>query len=104
MTLKQHLGNTGCSAKVSVNLERRMCIPQIIQRTVLQQIAKQGISMITIMQTRPLIQLPAHAPTGSPVTTMHQYYFSGFRQFGSGDRRNRCLLYTSKETRKAMLR
>ena len=64
MTLKQHLGNTGCSAKVSVNLERRMCIPQIIQRTVLQQIATQGISMITIMQTRPLIQLPAHAPAG----------------------------------------
>ena len=45
--------------------------------------------MITILQTCPLIQLPAHAPAGSPVTTMHQYYFSGFRQFGSGDRRNR---------------
>ena len=44
--------------------------------------------MITILQTRPLIQLPTHTPTGSTITTMHQYHFSSFRQFGSSDRRN----------------
>ena len=53
--------------------------------------------MITIMQTRPLIQLPAHAPTGSPVTTMHQYYFGSFSQFGSSDRRNRMSRMQTKQ-------
>lgn len=35
VTLHQHFGNTGCTTKVTVYLERRMCIPKVVQCSVL---------------------------------------------------------------------
>lgn len=68
MALNEHFGNTGRTAKVTVNLKRRVCIEQVrISATVLslfigsgvQLFGYQFIGMVTIEQTRP----QAHFPT-----------------------------------------
>src|SRR5690606_2348787 len=70
MTLYQHLRNTGCIAKVSINLKRRMGIEKIQVETTLLTIAhvvrihwceqqlNQTMGMIAIAQPRPQINFP----------------------------------------------
>ena len=74
VALHQHLGHTGCTAKVTVNLERRVSVPKVVQRTVLQQVPIELIGPVTVMEACPLVELLAHAPTGSTVTAMVQHH------------------------------
>ena len=74
MALHQHFGDTRCTAKVTVYLEWSMRIPKVIQCTILQQVAIKLVSMVAIVQTSPLVQLPPHRPSGSTITTMLQYH------------------------------
>ena len=74
MALQQHLRDTGCTTKVTINLEGWVSVPQVVKRTVLQQVAVEGIGMVTVVQTGPLVELPAHAPTRSAVAAMFQHY------------------------------
>lgn len=85
VTLHQHLGDTRCSAKVSVNLEWSVRIPEIVQCTILQEVAIKLVGMVAIMQTSPLVQLPTHRPTGCTIATMLQYHLGCLRQHRSSD-------------------
>ena len=86
VTLHQHLGDTRCAAKVTVNLEWGMRIPEIVQCTIFQEVAIKLVGMIAIVQTSPLVQLPTHRPTGGTITTMLQYHLGGLCQHRGGDR------------------
>ena len=74
VTLHQHLGDTRCTAKVTIYLEWSVRIPEIVQCSILQQIAIKLVGMVAIVQTSPLVQLPTHRPSGSTITTMFQYH------------------------------
>ena len=73
MALQQHLRNTSRTTKVSINLEGWVRVPQVVERTVLQQVAVEGIGMVPVVQTGPLVELPAHAPARSAVAAMFKY-------------------------------
>ena len=49
MALHQQFAYSGCTAKVSVNLKWSVCIPKIVERAVLQQVAEQGICMVAVV-------------------------------------------------------
>ena len=85
MTLEKHLGDSRRAAKVSVDLEGRVHVPKIIGRTILQQVTVEHIGMIAIVQTSPLIEFPAHAPSGSAVAAMLKHYARGLSQVGSSN-------------------
>ena len=88
VTLHQHLGDTRCTAKVTIYLEWGVRIPEIVQCTILQQIAIKLVGMVAIVQTSPLVQLPTHRPSRGTIATMLQYHLGSLRQHRSGDRRN----------------
>ena len=73
VALEQQFGYTGCTTKVTVNLERWVSIPQIVECTVLQKVAEELVSMVTVLQACPLIELPTHTPTGCTIATMFEH-------------------------------
>ena len=72
VALHEHLGNSGSATKVSVNLEWSVGIPQVVQSTVFQQVAKEGICVVAVMQACPLVEFPSHAPAGSAIATVNK--------------------------------
>ena len=62
MTLEQHLRDASCSSKVSINLERRMQIEQIVLRVVRQQQLDILARLLAILQTCVEIDHPGSAP------------------------------------------
>lgn len=73
MALQQHLRHTGRAAKVAVNLEGWVRVPEVIYRAVLQQVAVEHVGMVAIVQTGPLVELPAHAPARSAIAAMLEH-------------------------------
>ena len=82
ITLYQHFGNAGRSTEVSVYLERRMRIKQILiysshrvihadncQRRKTECGLKQAIRMISILKTCPTSYFPRTAPSCSHIST-----------------------------------
>ena len=65
-----------------------MGIPEVIQRTVFQQIAVQFIRMVSVLQSCPLVEFPTHAPAGSAVSAMFQYHFGCLCKFGGSHGRD----------------
>lgn len=88
MALEQHFCHTCRAAEVSVDLERRMAVPKVVERSVFQEVAIKHVSVITVVQACPLIELPSHAPSRCTVATMFQYDASGLCQFRCRDRRD----------------
>ncbi len=63
LALKQHLGDTCSCAKVSVDLKRRMQIKQVGRGSLgREQITKQFMRSISLLQPRPEVDLPCQAP------------------------------------------
>ena len=89
MALHQHLGHSGRPPEIPVYLERRMTVPQILVGSVLEQVAKQGIGTVTVVQTRPLVQFPTHAPSRGTVSPVFQHHPCGLGQTGCRDGRDR---------------
>ena len=98
MTLHQHLGDTGCTAEVTIYLERWMRIEEIaIGSTFLlvqsvgeevvigqgQLVMNQLISVITIQKTSPETNLPSHRPTCTRVATMYERSTGCIEEFRS---------------------
>ena len=73
VALEQQLGHTGCTTEVTVNLEWRVCIPQVVERTVLQEVAEELVCVVTVLQASPLVELPTHTPTGCTIATMFEH-------------------------------
>ena len=82
MALKQHLGNAGGSSEVTVDLKWRMLIPKIICRSVFQQIAQERMGMVSVAETRPVVEFPAHRPSGCRITALTQGLAGGVSKFG----------------------
>ena len=89
MTLHQHLGNTGRTTEVSVDLERRMRIEKIGictsvlaffigRRTYL--FGNQLISVVTIEQPRPETNFPTHRPAGRMVAATVKRFLGSLHQ------------------------
>lgn len=74
MALQEHFGHTCGTAEITVDLERRMHIPEVVRCTVLQQVSVEHIAVIAVVQTRPLVEFPTHAPAGSTVTAVFEYH------------------------------
>ena len=89
MALQQHLSYSGRTSEISINLEGRMTVPEVVIRSILQQVSIQGIRPVTILKPGPLIQFPAHTPARSSITAMFQYDTCRLRQLWSRYRRNR---------------
>ena len=74
--------HSGRPAKIPVDLEGRMGIPQVGQRTALQQQAEEMICMIPIPCARPGVQAVRHGPAGAPVPAQAERPFGGFHPGG----------------------
>ena len=85
VTLQEHFRDSSRATKVSVDLERRVCVPQIVKRAVLQQVAIEQIGMIAVVQTRPLVELPAHRPARSSIAAVLKHHTCGTREVGRCD-------------------
>lgn len=78
VALQEHLRNASRAAEVAVNLEGSVCIPQVVERAVLKQVAIELVGVVAIelvgvvaiVQTGPLAQLPAHRPACCPVSSV----------------------------------
>ena len=68
LALHQHLGDTGGRAEVAVDLERRVVVPQVVERRTLELLAQQLVSAIAVEQASPEVDLPGLRPAGSAVT------------------------------------
>src|SRR5699024_10660246 len=64
MALKKHLSDSRGSAEVSVDLERRMCIPEIVHDLCLQKLLKLLITYITVSDPCPGTQPVGNGPSG----------------------------------------
>lgn len=89
MALQQHLGHPRRTAEIAVNLKGRMRIPQVVQCPVLQQIAIEFIGVVAVVQPRPQVQFPPHAPARCEVTAKCQHDAGRIGQCGSGNGGNR---------------
>lgn len=94
VALHEHLGYTGHTTEVSIDLERRMRIEEVgICATFLLLIAHEGelvsdqlVSMIAIEHTCPQAHFPSHAPTGGRVATVDERGAGGIEELGSAER------------------
>ena len=84
MTLHQHFGNAGTTAKVTINLERRMCIEHVgistailildgyVGRFQFQLILDEFVGVVAIQQSGPQTNLPSHRPTSRSIATTNE--------------------------------
>ena len=71
--LQQHLGDTAGRAEIAVNLEWWMGVKQVGESAFGRQlIGEHGERVVTIFETCPEVDLPAHGPAGSAVATEAQ--------------------------------
>lgn len=54
VALQEHLRNASRAAEVAVNLEGSVCIPQVVERAVLKQVAIELVGVVAIVQTKPI--------------------------------------------------
>lgn len=87
VALQQHLGDAGRAAEIAIDLERRMGVPQIVQSTVPKKIPEQFVGSVSVIQSCPLVQFPAHTPACGPVSPMVQGDSGGLSELGSRQRR-----------------
>ena len=87
VALQQHFGDAGRTAKIAIDLERRMGVPQVVQSAVPEKIPEQFVGSVTVIQSGPLVQFPTHTPPRSPVSPMVQGDSGGLREFGCRQRR-----------------
>ena len=73
MALENHLGNACRSAKVAVDLERRMRVPKIVARAVAEEVAEEDVGVVAIVEACPLVQLPSHRPSRGSIATVFEY-------------------------------
>ena len=66
MALKKHLADSGRSAKVTVNLERRMGIPEIVHDLRLQKLLDLLIAHIAVTDPCPRAQPVGNGPSCGP--------------------------------------
>src|SRR5918993_3674968 len=64
VTLHKHFGHSGRSAKVAIDLERRMIVEHIVQRRFCKQGNYVFVRQIAFLEPRPKIYYPGAAPTG----------------------------------------
>ena len=83
VALQEHLGYTGATTEVSVNLEGSMCVVEVVVHTagilvqtivggMAQGILQDEVGMVAVQCTCPKVHLPTHAPTGSGIATQLQ--------------------------------
>ena len=87
VALQQHFGDACGAAEIAVDLERRMGVPQIVQSTVPKKIPEQFVGSVSVIQSCPLVQFPAHTPACGPVSPMVQGDSGGLGELGSSQRR-----------------
>ena len=96
LALHEHLGDTGCHTKVTVNLERRMCIEEVGESASIwifalhalvgkdtQHVADNLERMVAVLHARPEVGLPAEAPSRSLVTALFERLASCCKELGS---------------------
>ena len=64
MGLEKHLGNTGSTTEITVNLERRMGVEKIILGGLGKKGVHIGTSLLAVTQTGVEIDQPRAAPAG----------------------------------------
>lgn len=87
VALQQHFGDAGRAAKIAVDLERRMGVPQVVQSAVPEKIPEQFVGSVSVIQSCPLVQFPAHTPACGPVSPMVQGDSGGLSELRSRQRR-----------------
>ena len=89
IALQQHLGNAGGIAEITVDLERRMRIEEIvidaavdltrgIGRGMAQSVVKHRMGVVAVERTRPQVDAPAERPSGGDVAAETKRIDGGF--------------------------
>ena len=60
LTLYEHLCHPCHPAEVSVNLERRMAVPEIVVGSLAQKIAVEFVGPVTVPEPCPKVEFPSH--------------------------------------------
>ena len=84
VALQEHLRNASRAAEVAVNLEGSVCVPQVVERAVLKQVAIELVGVVAIVQTGPLVQLPAHRPACCAVSSVLKHHTRCLGKVGRG--------------------
>ena len=66
VALQQHLGDARGSTEISVNLKRRVQIPQVRQRRLREQRQIIRVRLFAVLQARPEVDDPRAAPARVP--------------------------------------
>ena len=81
VALEKEFGHAGCSSEVAVDLERGMYVPEIVGCAFFEQVLEQGVGMVAVVQACPVVEFPAHAPSGCLVAALAQSGLAGFGKF-----------------------
>ena len=83
MRLKEHFRDAGCSAEVTVDLERRVEVPKVGSRVNFKELFKEIVSSLAVLNASPEVESVSHAPACRLVTSFGEGILRGIDPGGS---------------------